>query len=119
MIPRITYTSEMLDEFITFITDAHRELTSQDEEKADEGSDDDEDDSVDLEIEAYNEYLLLTNAFALPIGTRIISDTNSIEIAVSQKTLVAMEEFSGLIAIELPNEVQEYPILEFIQIVKE
>ena len=71
------------------------------------------------EIEAYNEYLLLTNAFALPIGTRIISDTNSIEIAVSQKTLVAMEEFSGLIAIELPNEVQEYPILEFIQIVKE
>jgi hypothetical protein len=30
-----------------------------------------------------------------------------------------MEEFSGLIAIELPNEVQEYPILEFIQIVKE
>ena len=42
MIPRITYTSEMLDEFITFITDAHRELTSQDEEKADEGSDDDE-----------------------------------------------------------------------------
>ena len=71
------------------------------------------------EIEAYNEYLLLTNAALLPIGTRIISDTNSIEIAVSQRTLVAMEEFSGLIAIELPNEVQEYPILEFIQIVKE
>ncbi|MBU3681116.1 MAG: hypothetical protein FGM16_04155 [Flavobacterium sp.] len=71
------------------------------------------------EVPAYNEYLLLTNASALPIGTRIISDTNSIEIAVSQKTLVAMEEFSGLIAIELPNEVQEYPILEFIQIVKE
>jgi hypothetical protein len=71
------------------------------------------------EIEAYNEYLLLTNAFALPIGTRIISDTNSLEILSSQNGLEGLEEFSGLVAIELPANTQEYPNIEFIQIVKE
>jgi hypothetical protein len=35
------------------------------------------------EIEAYNEYLLLTNAAVLPIGTRIISDTNSLEVSTT------------------------------------
>jgi hypothetical protein len=71
------------------------------------------------EIEAYNEYLLLTNAFVLPIGTRIISDTNSLEVLTSQNGLEALEEFSGLVAIELPGNTNEYPIIEFIQIVKE
>jgi hypothetical protein len=71
------------------------------------------------EIEAYNEYLLLTNAFVLPIGTRIISDTSSLEVLTSQNGLEALEEFSGLVAIELPGNTNEYPIIEFIQIVKE
>ena len=71
------------------------------------------------EIEAYNEYLLLTNSFALPIGTRIISDTNSLEVLTSQNGLEALEEFSGLVAIEFPGNTNEYPIIEFIQIVKE
>jgi hypothetical protein len=71
------------------------------------------------EIEAYNEYLLLTNAFVLPIGTRIISDTNSLEVLTSQNGLEALEEFSGLVAIEFPGNTNEYPIIEFIQIVKE
>ena len=71
------------------------------------------------EIEAYNEYLLLTNAFALPIGSRIISDTNSLEVLTSQNGLEGLEEFSGLVAIELPGNINEYPIIEFIQIVKE
>ena len=71
------------------------------------------------EIEAYNEYLLLTNSFALPIGTRIISDTNSLEVLTSQNGLEGLEEFSGLVAIELPANIQEYPNIEFIQIVKE
>ena len=71
------------------------------------------------EIEAYNEYLLLTNAFALPIGTRIISDTNSLEVLTSQNGLEGLEEFSGLVAIVLPETTNEYPIIEFIQIVKE
>jgi hypothetical protein len=70
------------------------------------------------EIEAYNEYLLLTNSFALPIGTRIISDTNALEILTSQNGLEGLEEFSGLVAIELPANTQEYPNIEFIQIVK-
>ncbi len=71
------------------------------------------------EIEAYNEYLLLTNAFVLPIGSRIISDTNSLEILSTQNGLEGLEEFSGLIAIELPENTTEYPNIEFIQIVKE
>jgi hypothetical protein len=71
------------------------------------------------EIVAYNEYLLLTNAFVLPIGTRIISDTNSLEILSAQNGLEGLEEFSGLIAIELPENTTEYPNIEFIQIVKE
>ena len=71
------------------------------------------------EIEAYNEYLLLTNSFTLPVGTRIISDTNSLEILTSQNGLEGLEEFSGLIAIELPETIKEYPNIEFIQIVKE
>jgi hypothetical protein len=71
------------------------------------------------EIEAYNEYLLLTNSFVLPIGTRIISDTNSLEILTNQNGLEGLEEFSGLIAIELPENIKEYPNIEFIQIVKE
>jgi len=70
------------------------------------------------EVEAYNEYLLITNVFALPIGTRIISDTNSLEILTSQIGLEGLEEFSGLIVIELPANRQEQPIIEFIQIVK-
>ena len=71
------------------------------------------------EVPAYNEYLLLTNASALPIGTRIISDTNSLEVLTSQNGLEGLEEFSGLVAIELPANIQEYPNIEFIQIVKE
>jgi hypothetical protein len=62
---------------------------------------------------------LLTNAFVLPIGTRIISDTNSLEVLTSQNGLEALEEFSGLVAIEFPGNTNEYPIIEFIQIVKE
>lgn len=71
------------------------------------------------EIDAYNEYLLLTNATVLPIGTRIISDTNALEITAAQNGLEGLEEFSGLVAIVLPDNVETYPIIEFIQIVKE
>lgn len=71
------------------------------------------------ELDAYNEYLLLTNAHALPVGTRIISDTNCLEIVEGHASLEGIEEFSGLIRIELPQETQQYPVIEFIQIVKE
>ena len=71
------------------------------------------------EIEAYNEYLLLTNAAVLPIGTRIISDTNSLEVTTTLNGLEGLEEFSGLVAIVLPVGIDNYPIIEFIQIVKE
>ncbi|OYU82633.1 MAG: hypothetical protein CFE24_14925 [Flavobacterium sp. BFFFF2] len=65
---------------------------------------------------AYNELLFLTNAPALPIGTRIISDTNSLEIDSNQSSLEAIEEFSGLIEIFLPENPSRYPVIEFIQI---
>ena len=71
------------------------------------------------EIEAYNEYLLLTNAAVLPVGTRIISDTNSLEVSTTLNGIEGLEEFSGLVAIVLPNGIDNYPIIEFIQIVKE
>lgn len=71
------------------------------------------------EIEAYNEYLLLTNSALLPIGTRIISDTNSLEVTTALNGLEGLEEFSGLVAIVLPVGIDNYPIIEFIQIVKE
>ena len=70
-------------------------------------------------IEAYNEYLLLTNIAVLPIGTRILSDTNSIEIQKGHRRIEAIEEFSGLVSIELPRNKSYFPIIEFIQIVKE
>jgi hypothetical protein len=70
-------------------------------------------------IEAYNEYLLLTNSRVLPIGTRILSDTNSMEIKSGHRRIEALEEFSGLVSIELPQGTTYFPIIEFIQIVKE
>lgn len=70
-------------------------------------------------IEAYNEYLLLTNSRVLPIGTRILSDTNSVEISSGQRRTEGLEEFSGLVSIELPQGTNYFPIIEFIQIVKE
>ncbi len=70
------------------------------------------------EISAYNELLFLTNAQSLPAGTRIISDTNSLEISSDQSSMEALEEFSGLVVIELPDPCSQYPVFEFIQIVK-
>jgi len=71
------------------------------------------------EVPAYNESLILTNAHVLPVGTRIISDNNSLEIGPKQSTLEAIEEFSGLVSIELPENPSHYPVLEFIQIVRQ
>ncbi len=75
--------------------------------------------TLQYHIEAYNEYLLLTNSRVLPIGTRILSDTNSMEIKSGHRRIEALEEFSGLVSIELPQGTTYFPIIEFIQIVKE
>ncbi len=75
--------------------------------------------TLQYHIEAYNEYLLLTNSRVLPIGTRILSDTNSMEIKSGHRWIEALEEFSGLVSIELPQGTTYFPIIEFIQIVKE
>ena len=75
--------------------------------------------TLQYHIEAYNEYLLLTNSRVLPIGTRILSDTNSMEIKSGHRRIEALEEFCGLVSIELPQGTTYFPIIEFIQIVKE
>ncbi len=69
------------------------------------------------EINAYNELLFLTNAPELPLGTKIISDSNIIEIGPEHASSESLEEFSGLVAIVLPNNLTDYPVLEFIQII--
>jgi hypothetical protein len=55
----------------------------------------------------------------LPVGTRILSDTNSLEVKKGHRRIEALEEFSGLVSIELPQGTTYFPIIEFIQIVKE
>jgi hypothetical protein len=68
------------------------------------------------EVEAYNEFLFLSNASQLPIGTRIISDTNIIEIGLEHSLSESLEEFSGLVVIHIPEQLTKYPVIEFIQI---
>lgn len=73
---------------------------------------------IRYEIEAYNESLFLANASILPIGLRIISDTNSLEVEYSLSGLEALQEFSGLVVIEMPDHFTDYLIIEFIQIIR-
>jgi hypothetical protein len=68
------------------------------------------------EVPAYNELLFLTNAAQLPVGTRIVSDTNIIQIGPEHAQSEALEEFSGLVAITIPAHIASYPVIEFIQI---
>ena len=53
-----------------------------------------------MEYDAYNQSWFLINAFELPIGTRITSDTNVMLIEAHSSDVI--EEFSGKIKIELP-----------------
>jgi hypothetical protein len=41
------------------------------------------------------------------------------EIKSGHRRIEALEEFSGLVSIELPQGTTYFPIIEFIQIVKE
>ncbi len=53
-----------------------------------------------MEFDAYNQYWYLVNAYELPVGTRITSDTHV--TLLETHTNDTMEEFSGKIKIELP-----------------
>lgn len=57
--------------------------------------------SSSTEIEAYNQHWFLANAFELPIGTRISSDTNLVLLEAHSVDII--EEFWGKIRIELPS----------------
>jgi hypothetical protein len=54
------------------------------------------------EIDAYNQFYFLANAYELPIGTRITSDSNVVLLETHSNDLI--EEFSGKITIELPKD---------------
>lgn len=54
-----------------------------------------------MEYDAYNQYWFLANAFELPIGTRITSDTNVMLIETHTNDVI--EEFWGKIKIQLPD----------------
>ncbi len=53
-----------------------------------------------ITYEAYNQYWFLVNAFELPVGTRITSDTNVMLIEAHSNDVI--EEFWGKINIKLP-----------------
>ena len=57
--------------------------------------------SNSIEFDAYNQYWYLVNAYELPIGTRITSDTNV--LLLEAHTNDTMEEFWGKITIQLPG----------------
>ena len=57
--------------------------------------------SNSIVFDAYNQFWFLANAFELPIGTRITSDTNV--MLIEAHTNDNIEEFWGKIAIELPE----------------
>ena len=54
-----------------------------------------------IEYDAYNQFWFLVNAFELPLGTRITSDTNVVLIETHTNDLI--EEFWGKIHIQLPE----------------
>lgn len=54
-----------------------------------------------MDFEAYNQYWFLVNAYELPVGTRITSDTNV--LLLEAHTNDTMEEFWGKIKIQLPD----------------
>lgn len=57
--------------------------------------------SNSIEFDAYNQFWFLVNAFELPIGTRITSDTNVMLLEAHSSDII--EEFWGKIHIQLPD----------------
>ncbi|GAA4457046.1 hypothetical protein [Rurimicrobium arvi] len=57
--------------------------------------------SNSIEFDAYNQYWFLVNAFELPLGTRITSDTNVMLLEAHSGDVI--EEFWGRITIQLPD----------------
>lgn len=55
------------------------------------------------QLDFQNQFLFLLNKSALPIGTSIISDTNSIVVEGLNVSADNVEEFSGRININLPD----------------
>jgi len=65
------------------------------------------------DIPCYNEVLFLLNAHALPLGTRLYSDSNGVDILGGEAD--SMEEFSGLLTVSLPQALDRPLAIEFLQ----
>lgn len=65
------------------------------------------------QIPCYNEVLFLLNATVMPIGTRLYSDSNAVDILGGEAD--SMEEFSGLLSIQLPQALNRPLVIEFLQ----
>ena len=68
------------------------------------------------EISAYNELVFLPRLSGLPPGTRIISDSRIREIPPDVGIIEAVEDYSGLVVIELSGPLGADLTFEFIQI---
>jgi hypothetical protein len=69
------------------------------------------------EIPAYNELVFLPHLDGLPPGTRIISDSRVREIPPDVSIVEAVEDYTGLVVIELSGPLGSDLTFEFIQIV--
>ena len=61
------------------------------------------DENGERQMDFQNQYMFLLNKAALPVGTSIISDTNSIVVEGLNVSPDNVEEFSGRININLPE----------------
>lgn len=67
-------------------------------------------------IKAYNELLFLTKPEQLPVGTRIVSDCRAKIIPADVSQIEGVEDYSGLVTIQLPAPPVAQTTVEFIQI---
>ncbi len=68
------------------------------------------------EMKAYNEILFLIKPSQLPVGTVIVSECRSRVIPTDVAEMQGIEDFSGLVVIQLPGVPAKKKTIEFVQI---
>lgn len=71
---------------------------------------------VYYEMKCYNQLLFLLSPSALPVGTRLVSESRIKIIEANSAQLEGIEDFSGLLTIELPDLPLDKKTIEFIEI---
>jgi len=70
-----------------------------------------------LEIPAYNSLVYFTRLSLLPPGSRIISDSRARMLSVNQSDLETLNDYSGLITLELSESMGDDLNVEFLEFV--